>query len=73
MNGMSQGIYGDGTVTGSVNGLQLLVATSPTSGIVGGIDRATWTFWQNQAYSSVTNGGAAATAANIQPTWTRCG
>jgi len=66
MNGMSQGIYGDGTVTGSVNGLQLLIATAPTSGIVGGIDRATWTFWQTQAYGAVTNGGAAATAANIQ-------
>jgi hypothetical protein len=66
MNGMSQGIYGDGTVTGSVGGLQLLVASTPTSGTVGGIDRSTWTFWQNQAYSSVTNGGAAATAANIQ-------
>jgi len=66
MNGMSQGIYGDGTVTGSVNGLQLLISSSPTSGIVGGIDRATWTFWQNQSYGAVTNGGAAATAANIQ-------
>lgn len=66
MNGMSNGIYGDGTVTGSVGGLQLLVASSPTSGVVGGIDRATWTFWQNIAYSAVTNGGAAASAANIQ-------
>ena len=66
MNGMSQGIYGDGTVTGSVGGLQLLVASSPSTGTVGGIDRATWTFWQNQSYSSATNGGAAATAANIQ-------
>jgi len=66
MNGMSQGVYGDGTVTGSVNGLQLLVSSSPGSGIVGGIDRATWTFWQNQAYGAVTNGGAAATPANIQ-------
>ena len=66
MNGMSQGIYGDGTVTGSVGGLQLLVASSPTTGTVGGIDRSTWTFWQNQAYSAATNGGAAATAANIQ-------
>lgn len=66
MNGLSQGIYGDGSVTGSVNGLQLLVASSPSTGIVGGIDRATWTFWQNIAYGAVTNGGAAATAANIQ-------
>lgn len=66
MNGMSQGIYGDGTVTGSVNGLQLLVSNSPSSGIVGGIDRATWTFWQNQVYQALTTGGAVATAANIQ-------
>lgn len=43
MNGLSQGIYGDGTVTNSVGGLQLLVATSPTSGVVGGIDRSQWT------------------------------
>jgi hypothetical protein len=65
MNGLSQGIYGDGTVTGSINGLQNLVSTSPSSGIIGGIDRATWSFWQNQAYGAVTNGGAAATSANI--------
>jgi hypothetical protein len=66
MNGMSNGIYGDGTITGSVNGLQLLVATSPSSGVIGGIDRGTWSFWQNIAYSGVTNGGAATSAANIQ-------
>jgi hypothetical protein len=70
MNGMSQGIYGDGTVTGSVNGLQLLVAISPTSGIVGGIDRATWTFWQNQSYSSVDQRRRGGNAANIQSIWT---
>src|SRR5882762_4003443 len=52
MNGLSQGIYGDGTVTNSVGGLQLLVATSPTSGVVGGIDRSQWSFWQNQAWSA---------------------
>lgn len=66
MNGMSNGIYGDGTVTGSVNGLQLLVSTAPTSGVIGGIDRSTWTFWQNIAYSGNTNGGAPTSTANIQ-------
>lgn len=66
MNGMSNGIYGDGTITGSVNGLQLLVATSPSSGVIGGIDRSSWSFWQNIAYSGLTNGGAATSAANIQ-------
>lgn len=65
MNGLSNGIYGDGTVASSIGGLQLLVAGTPTSGIVGGIDRASWAFWQNVAYSAVTNGGVAANAANI--------
>ena len=59
-------MYGDGSLTGSINGLSNLIASTPTSGTVGGIDRATWPFWQNIAYSAVTNGGAAATSANIQ-------
>lgn len=36
MNGLSQGIYGDGSVTNSVGGLQLLVSATPTTGVVGG-------------------------------------
>lgn len=60
------GMYGDGSTTGSINGLQNLVADTPTSGVVGGIDRSSYTFWQNAYYRSVTDGGAAATAANIQ-------
>lgn len=65
MNGLSNGIYGDGSVSGSINGLQLLVAATPTSGTVGGIDRAQWAFWRNLVFSAVTNGGVAANAANI--------
>ena len=65
MNGLSNGIYGDGSVSGSIGGLQLLVSSSPTSGIIGGIDRASWPFWRNIAYSALTNGGAATSAANI--------
>jgi hypothetical protein len=37
---LSQGVYGDGSVTNSVGGLQLLVSSTPTSGVVGGIDRS---------------------------------
>lgn len=66
MNGLSNGIYGDGSVSGSINGLQLLVAASPGTGIVGGIDRATWTFWRNIAFSAATNGGVPAGPSNIQ-------
>lgn len=65
-NGLSYDMYSDGSVTGQMNGLQALVADSPSSGTVGGIDRATWTFWQNQAYSGVSDGGAAVSAANIR-------
>jgi hypothetical protein len=65
MNGLANGIYGDGTTTGSINGLQLLVAASPSTGVVGGIDRATWSFWRNISFSAITNGGVAANAANI--------
>jgi hypothetical protein len=65
LNGLSNGIYGDGSVAGSIGGTQLLVAASPASGIVGGIDRSQWTFWRNIVFSALTNGGVAATAANI--------
>src|SRR6185369_9130233 len=65
MNGLSQGIYGDGTVSNSVGGLQLLVASTPTSGVVGGIDRAAWSFWQNQSWSAATNGLTTLSSATI--------
>lgn len=66
MNGMAFDVYSDGTATGQITGLQALISTSPGSGTIGGIDRGTWQFWRNVAYSAVTDGGAAATSANIQ-------
>ena len=36
LNGLSNGIYGDGSIAGSIGGLQLLVAASPTTGVIGG-------------------------------------
>lgn len=55
-NNMSIDVYSDGTADGGkqVGGLQLLVADSPTTGVVGGIDRATFTFWRNQVETGVT-------------------
>ena len=43
-----------------------MVPDAPTSGTYGGINRASYSFWQSVAYSGVTNGGAATTASNIQ-------
>lgn len=67
-NSLSTGFYSDGTGNGSkdLTGLQAAVADAPSSGTYGGINRATWTFWANIAFSSLTDGGAAATSANIQ-------
>ena len=61
-------IYLDGTGNSGKNitGLAAAVPDAPTSGTYGGINRATFSFWQSIAYSGVTNGGAAVSAANIQ-------
>jgi len=66
-NNTSLDCYSDGTADGGrqIGGLQLLVATTPTN-TVGGINASTYSFWQNTAFSSLTNGGAPASAANIQ-------
>lgn len=61
-NNMSIDVYSDGTADGGkqVGGLQLLVADNPNTGTVGGIDRASFSFWRNQVVSGVTG------ATNIQ-------
>jgi hypothetical protein len=68
MNNMWGDCYSDGTASSGkqIGGLQLLVADDPTSGTVGGISRSTWNFWRNQKYSCTSDGGSAASSANIQ-------
>ena len=68
LNRIQTDIYGNGTGNGGKNltGLAAAVADSPSTGTYGGINRATWSFWRNQAFSGVTDGGAAVSAANIQ-------
>jgi hypothetical protein len=66
MNNLSADIYSDGTATGQINGLAAIVDPTPAVGTVGGINAATWSFWRNYAYDATTDGGAAATSANIQ-------
>jgi len=70
MNRLNTDLYLDGTGNGGKNitGLAAAVPDVPTTGTYGGIDRSTTigTFWRSVAYSGVTNGGAAVSAANIQ-------
>lgn len=67
-NNIADGCYSDGTGSGGkqIGGLQLIVSDDPSTGSVGGINRATWSFWRNIAFDATTDGSAAATAANIQ-------
>jgi hypothetical protein len=55
LNRISGDLYLDGTGNGGKNldGLAAAVSTTPTTGTYGGINRANWTFWQNQKVGSV--------------------
>ena len=52
---MNTQAWSDGTGNSSqdLGGLQYLIATAPTTGTVGGINRATFSFWRNQQTSGV--------------------
>jgi hypothetical protein len=67
-NNLAGDCYSDGTADGGkqIGGMQLLVADDPTTGTVGGINRATWTFWRNQKFAATADGGGAASVQNIQ-------
>jgi hypothetical protein len=63
-NLQAAGVYSDGTGSGGkeLTGLGSAVPITATSGVYGGIDRATWSFWQ----SKVTTAGGALTSSTIQ-------
>ena len=67
-NKLALAMYADGTGSSGkeLGGLQLLIADDPTSGTVGGINRATWSFWRNQVFDCSSDGGAAMSNANVQ-------
>jgi hypothetical protein len=67
VNNLSTDCYSDGTADGSkqIGGMQLLVADSPNTGTVGGINRANFSFWKNISFDATTDGGAAASTTNM--------
>jgi hypothetical protein len=76
-NTLGSQIYGDGTGNSSkdIGGLQLLIADDPTTGTVGGINRANYSFWRNKLYDfSVESVTASSTTiqAAFNTLWTRC-
>ena len=57
LNRISGDLYGDGTGNGgkNIDGLAAAISTTPTTGTYGGINRANWSFWQNQATTGLTS------------------
>ena len=57
LNRISGDLYGDGTGNGgkNIDGLAAAVATSPSTGTYGGINRANWSFWRNQVTTGLTS------------------
>lgn len=66
-NQMSAGIYSDGTGWSGkqIGGLALLISKAPTSGSVGGIDRAAQPWWRNVSVNANTDSRGVFSAANI--------
>lgn len=67
-NRMSAGIYSDGTAYGGkqIGGIGLLISKAPTSGLVGGIDRGSATWWRNQSVNANSDTRGLVTSSNIQ-------
>jgi hypothetical protein len=70
-------IFSDGTNFGgkSIVGLAAAVSTTPTSGVVGGLDPSVWGFWQNNAatsFGSFAANGPNGTADSWITNWNNC-
>ena len=67
-NALTTQAYSDGTGNGGkdIGGLGLLIPDDPTTGTVGGVDRAANAFARTQIFNAVADGGAATSAANIR-------
>ena len=73
-NQISIGIYSDGTGSAGkqVTGLQSQVADTPTTGTVGGINRANFAFWQNQTVTITSTDNSTELVNDMRRLWTAC-
>ncbi|MGZ5053413.1 MAG: phage major capsid protein [Methylobacter sp.] len=71
-NNFSYDLYSSGSLANQVNGLQALVADTPTN-TVGGIDASAWSFWKNQVFgasaNSVTPSSSTIEGSMMLPMW----
>lgn len=73
MQKLSVELHRDGTAsTDAVTGLDALIATAPATGVVGGIDRATSSYWRNNASTGLVSTTANVLADAMELNWRKC-
>lgn len=66
-------LHRDGSQNGdSVAGLDYIIATAPTTGVVGGLDRSTETYWQNYASTGIVTTTAGTLIQACETAWRSC-
>ena len=58
--------------TDAVTGLDGLITTAPTTGVVGGIDPATFAYWRNNASTAIASTTAGTLATAMEAQWRTC-
>jgi hypothetical protein len=73
-NAIAVGLYSDGTGSGgkTIGGLDSIVPADPTTGTVGGISRATWTFWRSQVVDPGSTPTASTLVGHMNDLWAEC-
>lgn len=73
-NAIAAGLYSDGTGSGGkeITGLGAAVPQAPTSGTYGGINRATWSFWQSQLYDPAATPTTTTIQSYMNLLWSYC-
>jgi hypothetical protein len=73
-NNLSTGVYSDGSGSSGkqIDGLQDIVADSPSTGSPGGINRANFSFWRNQTSGDADLSTATLLRSEMQDMWLEC-
>lgn len=66
-------LHRDGTQDAdALAGLDVLISAAPNTGVVGGLDRATATYWRNHAQTAIATGTAGTLATTMEQNWRKC-
>ena len=66
-------LHRDGTQDAdAIAGLDALISTAPTTGVVGGLDRATATYWRNYAETGISTATVGTLAQKMEAAWRKC-